>query len=249
MTDLAYRTRDFVSYRTRNILVATGLAVLAVALTMVYVSHARKSTATAGGGPVQVMVAARDIPIGTSGSTLVGSGWTVAKRFDRADVPAGAVTSLAQLATLVAIQPTYAGEQLVARRFGTTQQEGLLAVLHGAYRVVQLAGDENQLLAGTIKVGNHVDVVGSVRVPENGQQHQSTTFLRDLLVVSAPAKPSGTTTDTSIELRVTSQQAQRLFWLAKNADWTLLLRPATKATDQPSAPTDATNLFEATNGR
>src|SRR4051812_49305863 len=166
MTDLAYRTRDIVSYRTRNVIVATVLAALAAVLTLVYVSHAKSGSQAAAGGPVHVVVAARDIPIGTAGSSLARSRWTELKSFHAADVPAGAVTSLAQVASLVAIQPTYHGEQLVARRFGTTQQEGVLAVLHGAYRIVQLPGDQNQLLAGTLKVGNRVDVVGSVRVPE-----------------------------------------------------------------------------------
>ncbi len=249
MIELTYKTRDIINYRTRNILVAAALALLAVGLTLVYVSHARSSSTTAGSAPVHVLVAARDIPIGTSGRALAGSGWLVTKTFQRSDVPSGAVTSVAQLGSLVAIQPTYAGEQVVTHRFGTTQQEGVLSVLTGAERIVQLPGDDDQLLAGTLKVGNHVDVVGSAKVPESGQAHFSTIFLRNLLVVGAPAKTSGVGTTTSVELRVTTAQAQRLFWLEKNADWSLLLRPATKATDTNVAPTSAANLFEGTNGR
>ena len=248
MTELTYKTRDIISYRTRNILVAAALALLAVALTLVYVSHARSSSAGAGSAPVHVLVASRDIPIGTSGRALASGGWLVTKTFKESDVPSGAVSSSAQLAALVAVQPTYKGEQIVARRFGTTQQEGVLSVLRGADRIVQLPGDDNQLLAGTLKVGNHVDVVGSVKVPEGGQSHFSTIFLRNLLVVTAPAKSSGVGTDTSIELRVTTKQAEQLFWLEKNADWSLLLRPATAATDKPVAATSAATLLEGSNG-
>jgi pilus assembly protein CpaB len=248
MSELTYKTRDIISYRTRNILVASALALLAVVLTLVYVSHARSTSSTVGTAPMQVLVASRDIPIGTSGRALAGSGWLITKSFQRADVPSGAVTSMAQLASLVAIQPTYAGEQLLARRFGTTQDEGVLSVLRGTYRIVQLPGDANQILAGTVKVGNRVDVVGSVKVPENGTSHVSTIVLRNLLVVSASTKGSGVGDPGSIQLRVTTKQAQRLFWLEKNGDWSLLLRPSTKAADVNAAPTSAATLLEPTNG-
>jgi Flp pilus assembly protein CpaB len=249
MSDIAYKLRGGVSYRTRNILIAAGLGLLAVVLTLVYVSHAKKGSPTAALAPVPVLVAAHDIPIGTSGATLAGHGWLVVKTFQRSDVPSGAVKSTAQLATLVAVQPTYAGEQLVSQRFGTTQEEGVLSVLHGTNRVVQLPGDANQLLAGTLKEGNTVDVVGSIRYPEAGQTHVSETFLRNLLVVGEPSKPGAGETTTSVELRVTSAQAQRLFWLEKNADWSLLLRPAAKAVDKVVPPTTAGTLLVNASGR
>jgi Flp pilus assembly protein CpaB len=248
MSDLAYKLRGGVSYRTRNVLIASGLGLLAVVLTLVYVSHAKSSSPTSVAAPVPVLVAAKNIPIGTSSATLAGRGWLVTKTFQPSEVPSGAVKTMAQLSTLVAVQPTYAGEQLVTQRFGTTQEVGLLSVLHGANRVVQVPGDANQLLAGTLKEGNFVDVVGSVKYPETSQTHFATTFLRDLLVVSAPAKPSTGQTTTSIELRVTSAQAQRLFWLEKNADWSLLLRPATKAVDKTTPPTTAGTLLVNASG-
>ncbi len=237
------------SYRTRNVLVATALAVLAVALTLIYTAHAKKNAQSSNAGPVHVLVASRDIPIGTAGSTLASKGWLVSKTYQRSDVPSGAITNLNQVATLVAIQPTYKDEQLLAARFGSTQQEGVLATLKGSFRIVQLPGDANQLLAGTLKQGNRVDVVGSWKYPETGANHDSSILLRNLLVVTTPQKPStGDNGATSIELRVTTAQAQRLFWLVKNADWSLLLRPSTHATDANTAPTTSATLLQGTNG-
>ncbi len=237
------------SYRTRNVLVAAALAILAVALTLIYTQHAKKSAQTSNAGPVHVLVAARDIPIGTAGTTLASSGWLVTKTYQRSDVPSGAVTNVDQLATEVAIQPTYKDEQLVAARFGTTQQEGILATLKGAYRIVQLPGDANQLLAGTLKQGNRVDVIGSWKYPETSETHDSAIILRNLLVVTSPSKPStGDNGTTSVELRVTAAQAQRLFWLEKNADWSLLLRPSSHATDTHTAPATSAALLQDTNG-
>ncbi|HZP74043.1 MAG TPA: Flp pilus assembly protein CpaB [Gaiellaceae bacterium] len=237
------------SYRTRNVLVAAALAILAVALTLIYTAHAKKNAQSSSAGPVPVLVATRDIPIGTAGSTLASRGWVVTKSYERSDVPEGAITNMNQVATLVAIQPTYKDELLVAARFGSTQQEGVLATLKGAYRIVQLPGDANQLLAGTLKQGNRVDVVGSWKVPETAENHDSAVLLRNLLVVTTPSKPStGDNGATSVELRVTGAQAQRLFWLEKNADWSLLLRPSTDATDQHPTPTTAVALLQDANG-
>ncbi len=248
MSELTYKTRDVLSYRMRNILIASGLALLAVVLTLVYVKHARSSSASATAAPVPVLVAARDIPIGTATSTLTGAGWLVTKSFQPTDVPAGAVHDTTALAGDVVVQPIYKGEQLVTQRFGTTQDEGILSVLHGTNRVVQIAGDNNQLLAGTLKQGNYVDVVGSLKHPETTENHVSGIFLRGLLVVSAPSKASSTGSQTSVELRVTTSQAQRLFWLQKNADWSLLLRPSTGAVDKPMPTTSSASLVESANG-
>lgn len=243
-----YRTRDMMGYRMRNVLIAAALAILAVALTIIYTTHAKKASQHSNAAPVHVLVAARDIPIGTSGKQLAGSGWLVDETFQPTDVPAGSITSVSQLATLVAIQPTYKNEQLVAARFGTTQQEGVLATLTGTYRIFQLPGDANQLLAGTLKQGNRVDVVGSWKYPEGGQTTLSKVLLSNLLVVSTPSKPSaGVGNNTSVELRVTTEQAQRLFWLEKNADFSLVLRPSTHAKDTNTNPTTSANL--ATNGK
>ena len=108
----------------------------------------------------------------------------------------------------------------------------MLATLKGAYRIVQLPGDANQLLAGTLKQGNRVDVVGSWKYPETGaeprQRHPASQPARRVDSVEAQ---HGRRQRTSVELRVTTAQAQRLFWLEKNADWSLLLRPSTHATD------------------
>src|SRR5581483_2359362 len=167
------------------------------------------------------------IPIGTSGSKLEGAGWVRVEKVAAGDAASGAVTSVAQVANLVAVQPIYRGEQIVARRFGTTQQEGVVSVLHGAQRVYELPGDAHQLLAGTLKNGNHVDVVGSVRSPESSGNHYSKVVVHDVVVLTAPTKPSGSTASqsdtTSVDLIVTTAQAAELFWLEKNADWSLLL--------------------------
>jgi Flp pilus assembly protein CpaB len=238
------------TYRTRNFLLAAILAVAAFALTLIYVSHARSASPRSHGTGETVLVATRDIPVGTTGAELTGGGWVKPTPIDAADAAPGVAVNTNQLAQLVAVQPTYAGEQLLTRRFGPTQQEGVLSLLHGAYRIVDLPGDANQLLNGVLKQGNRVDLVGSVRIPESGVSHSAAIALRDLLVVSAPAKSD---TDSSgadyvVELQVTTAQLQRLFWIEQNATWSLALRPATGATYPHNPPTTALNALGSSNG-
>jgi pilus assembly protein CpaB len=251
MLDMSYRVRNsVVSYRVRNLLIAAALAVCAVALMFVYASHA-KSTATPVAGNKTVYVATRDIPIGTTGAQLASGGWLVGRKFAGNSVASGAVVSTAALSNLVAIQPTYAGEQIVARRFGTAQQEGLLSDLKGVSRVMELPGDAHQLLAGTLKQGNRVDVIGNVTNPEGSQNHSTVIALRNLLVVKAPSSPSSTSTGQvlSVDLLLTGKQAQRLYWLQKNGDWSLLLRPSTHASDQHVPAASVQAVVEGSSGR
>ena len=241
-----------ISYRVRNLIIAAALAVLAVALMLIYVSHSKKHSTATSAKSVQILVATHDIPLGTTGSKLTLGRWFELRSLPAGSIASGAVTKPGQLEGLVAIQPTYAGEQIVARRFGTAQQEGLLSDLRGVARVVELPGDPHQLLAGTLKQGNRVDVVGNVKVPEGGQNHYTVVALRNLLVVKAPSAPSvsgvSSAQNLSVELQLTGEQAQRLFWLQRNGDWSLLLRPTTRATDMRSQPASATSVVEASSG-
>jgi Flp pilus assembly protein CpaB len=254
MSVMSFRSRNtpVVSYRTRNFLIAALLGTVAIVLTLVYTAKTRSDNKAAATGSSLVLVATRDIPIGTPGSELAGSGWARSEKVAASALASGAVTAAPQLSTLVAIQPTFRGEQISARRFGTTQQEGLLANLHGTLRVIELPGDANQILAGTLKDGNRVDVVGSLRNPESGTSHFASIALRNLLVVSAadgaPAQ-SVASQQASVQLLLTTAQAERLFWIEKNADWSLLLRPSIKAKDGAGAPVSSASILEGSNGR
>lgn len=231
----------------KNVLIAAVLAIAAVALTLIYVSNSKSKQSASSPTYRTVLIAARDIPVGTTGAQLAHSGWVTTARVPADAVANGAVPSKAALAALVAIQPTYHGEQIVARRFGTSQQEGLVSTLHGQLRIFELPGDSHQLLAGIVRQGNRVDVVGSVTKPEGSQTHYGVIAVRDLLVVKAPS--SSTSGTTSVDLQLTSAQAQKLFWMEKNADWSLLLRPSVHPSNAAGKPVTAELLVEGANAR
>jgi Flp pilus assembly protein CpaB len=221
------------TYRVRNIVIAVGLALVAAMLTLFYVTNYKKSVQH-GESQVQVYVAAHDVPAGTSGAQLVKRHDLKVQRVAKRTVVAGAISNPEQVARLVLSQPVYSGEQVTLRRFDDVAVQGLRAQLKGTMRAVQVPGDPNQLLAGTLKAGDHVDVVASIGIDED-KPHIARIVLRDIpvLQVSAPpdaAHPSASDA-TSAVLEVSDTQVERLFYVMKNADWTLQLRPVIDATD------------------
>jgi Flp pilus assembly protein CpaB len=225
------------SDRTRHLLIAVLAGVVVMGATFALTSRASSGgTSTAGGAAV--LVATRQIAVGTSATALSSSGAVKTVDVVPGDRVAGAVTSLDSLGHLVVTEPIFSGEQITSKRFGSANEQGVRFDLKGTLRLTQLSGDANQVLAGTLVAGDHVDVLASIRNPESGQDHFSNTILRDLLVtgVEASSTPSssGSTSTSWVDLVLTNAQADRLFWVEQNADWTLVLRPSVGAKDVPS---------------
>jgi len=136
------------------------------------------------------------------------------------------------------------------RRFRTAAEQGIRAQLKGNLRALQLAGDDHQLLNGTLKDGDRVDVVASIQLGGQLQKSATRVVLRDLLVLKAPETTriggklgSNPNEPFSVMLAVTDSQAQKLFYVTENGKWTLELRPVSDAADSPeSVDTAATVL-------
>lgn len=234
------------NYRIRNSLFAGGLAIVGALLVFVYVSTYRKHVQT-GANLVSVYVAKQDIQAGTDASTAIGTlrKETVLRR----NVVRGAIAKPNQIAGLVASQPILAGEQVTVRQFAPIAQQGVLANISGNLRAMQLPGDGNQLLAGTVKAGDHVDVIANIRYSLRSSSSAGSNIslvatrviLRNLLVLEAPTSSGSQgiggvqTGGTSITLAVTDAQAQKLLFAVKNGDWWLALRPISKPSDQPDS--------------
>src|SRR5205085_8562894 len=102
----------------------------------------------------------------------------------RQSVVPGAISDQKQIARLVAAQPTYAGEQISLTRFSSAAVQGIRGVLRGPLRAVQIAGDAQQTLAGTLRTGDRVDIVANIKVGDNSSQRSiSRIVLRNLRVL------------------------------------------------------------------
>jgi pilus assembly protein CpaB len=226
------------TYRLRNIAIAVALAVLAAMIVSFYVKQ-QKEDLQQGQTLTAVYVAKEDIPEGTAGSDVAGM-------ISRMEVPKdavapGAIVQPEDLEGKVSTQTIYANEQVTLLRFADPTAQGIRSQLSGTLRAVQVPGDEHQLLAGTLKDGDRVDVVGSWNVPERDKNHFSRTILRDILVLQAPItsevskRLSSDSDDKFVLLALTDSQAQKLFWIMKNGDWSLELRPTKDPADSPES--------------
>jgi Flp pilus assembly protein CpaB len=245
------------NYRAKNIGIAVALAALAAILTSVYVVNYKRHVQN-GEGKVTVLVAARDIPAGTSGADVVDQKMLKEQTVPRKAVVAGAISSPDQLAQYVATQDVFEGEQVSTRRFAPPTEQGIRAQIKGTQRAYQLTGDAHQLLAGTIQAGDHVDVVGTwdTREGKSGTDSDAASVarvvLRNLLVLRAPAGEGSTAKlaegDESVQLRVTDAQSQKLLWIEKNGKdegWHLELRPPSNSLDSSNTVQDSrTMLFD-----
>jgi Flp pilus assembly protein CpaB len=224
------------TYRLRNIAIAVALAVLAAMMTSFYVKQ-QKQDIQQGQVLTTVWVAKSDIPAGTAGDDIPGQ--LESTEVAKSAVTPGAIVQPEDLAGKVSSETIYAGEQVSLLRFSTEQEQGIRAQISGNLRAVQLPGDANQLLVGTLTAGDHVDVVGSWQLTGVENQKVSRIVLRDILVLEAPEASGETkrvtqeTGDQSVKLAVTDAQAQKLFWIFTNGDWSLSLRPTTDAADSP----------------
>jgi Flp pilus assembly protein CpaB len=241
------------TYRVRNIGIAVALAAVAALFTSFYVTSYKRHVQR-GEDQVTVLVAKHDIAQGTPGAEVSKS--LVSEQVPRRSVVHGAISSPDEIQNLVATQKTLEGEQVTVRRFSPVAENGPRADLKGNLRGMQIQGDINQTLAGTLRDGDHIDIVATFKyhfaAASSGDSFSATrVVLRDLKVLRAPAGPpvgskvsSGVQSDFSVLLAVTDQQAQKLNFVtstvggsSSGVGWSLQLRPVVHAADSPESVT------------
>jgi Flp pilus assembly protein CpaB len=227
------------TYRLRNIVIAVVLAAFAALLTMMYVTSYEKRVQK-GEEDVSVLVATSDIQAGTSGSAAAAR--VEERMVAQRNVAPGAVSDKAQLEEFIVSEPIYAGEQVSRQRFSSSTEIGVRASLTGNMRAVALSGEGTQLLFGTLKAGDRVDLVASLKASADKDVWATRVVLRDIEVL----KPAGSTGakqldnaarrgQLSVLLVVSDTQVQKLFHVQQHGEWTLQLRPVVDAVDSPES--------------
>jgi Flp pilus assembly protein CpaB len=238
------------TYRIRNIAVAVGLALVAALLTTFYIAnykrHVRQTEST-----VTVYVAKRDIPQGTPGAELIKSGAIQTQDIVKRTVVPGAISSPDQVRSLITRQDIYAGEQVSLRRFAGNAEQGVRSQLHGGLRALSVPGTPDSLLAGTLRDGDHVDVIANLKTGDCSACFAVRDVARDVLVLHASggsALPNGKTGSqgSSVLLAVhDSREAQKIWYAVENsAGWSLALRPVANSTDSPEDIEGITSLLK-----
>ncbi len=237
------------TYRIRNIAVAVGLALVAALLTTFYVAnykrHVQQSEST-----VPVYVAKKDIPQGTTGADLIRQGWIGTENVVQRTVVPGAISNPDQIRSLITRQDIYAGEQITLRRFAGHAEQGVRVQLHGTLRAISVPGTPDALLAGTLRDGDHVDLVANLHTGSCSTCFGVRVVARDILVLHA-ADASGTKvasgggSASSVLLAVNdNSEEQKIWFTVQNASgWALALRPVANAADSPEDLEGATSVL------
>jgi Flp pilus assembly protein CpaB len=232
------------TYRVRNIVVAVVLAAIAGTMTLVYVVNYKRHVQH-GEAKVNVLVAARDIPAGTTGSEVVEQHMFKTETVPRRTVVPGSISDPDQIQRLVATQEIYAGEQVSTRRFAPPREQGVRSLIRATERAMEVVGTPSQVLAGTLKDHDYVDVVGDWALPAGDAHHVTRVILRNVLVLKAPPAAtegskvtSPSSDDVAVQLRLTDAQAQKLQYVFHNGEWWLQLRPPVKSADSANTYQD-----------
>ena len=229
-----------IDYRIRNIVIAAALAAAAVLLTVLYVSTSRKHDATQKQS-VTVYTTTRSYPLGTAGSKVAGN--LKAVTVSRAAMTPEAVTSPDQIRSLYTIGADLRGRAADAQAVRPADGAGRpLEAQRASSARCRSPATRTSCSPARSCPGDRVDVVANVKNP-NDQN--------DVRIVIAPSQPARApdregagrredraqhgTDDHAVILAVTDEQAQRLYYVMKNGEWSLQLRPVKKPKDS-SAP-------------
>lgn len=233
--------------RIRNLGAAGVLAVAAAILAALALPHHGSDRAQAAApSNAHVLVANRNLSVGTSLAAALASHAIAVKRVTEGAIAQDAITSIGATAGKVVVQPIYAGEQVTVPRIGQTGAAGLRAVLSGSARIIQVSGEPDQLLAGTVHDGDHIDVVASVK---RGSAETSYVgyAVRNVVVLSAPTDAASDGTDSatgtaSATLELSDAQVAHLYFVMQNGSWSFVLRPTSHVAATATTVSAATAL-------
>jgi pilus assembly protein CpaB len=237
--------------RQGTIVVGIGAAVLAAILLLVYLRSYRSSV-KGSSEPVTVLVAKKLIPKGTSGAAVAQQGLFVVTTVPKGELKLGALTDSASLRGTVAATDIYPSQQLTSSDFVSKAGGALAAQLNTTWRAIALPPlDSAHGLSGAVQTGDHVDIYGQLdaRSPAGGGTVLG-TLLRDVAVLSTPTTVApGAAVSGNYVLKVPSDQAARIAYMAENGKIWFVLRPASGARGSHPAFVTSDNIFAGQRGQ
>jgi Flp pilus assembly protein CpaB len=164
----------------------------------------------------------------------------------------GFVTDPKALADLYVTRPLFTNEQLTLDSFGKASARGVQGQLTGTDRAIAIKGSPQQLLAGTLRAGDHVDVTATWSIGSSGSSdiRVSRIILRDIIVLHAPAAgakatvTSGPNNEATAQLKLSDTEARQLFWMMENGEWSLVLRSPLQAANGKDSYDDSVQLLK-----
>jgi Flp pilus assembly protein CpaB len=221
------------NYSIRNLVIAGGLAIVAIAAVLIYTSNVQQA-AKEGQARVTVYVAKVDVPAGTPAADILARSDLIQKDVVQDDVLPGVLTTTAGIKDMVLKQDLFAGQQVAAATFVAKSEAATTVAIRGVMRAVGVDVKASQGLVGTLKDGDHVDVYARIG---NGNTRFVKKVLANVLVLKAQigVKDSTAVGDAHLLFALSDRDAQKILWLADNGDddfW-LAQRPSENALNSP----------------
>lgn len=239
--------------RSVLLLVAALIALVGTALIVLYVQGIDQR-ATEGQEMVEVLTASATIDTGEDVATAQEAGKFEKSQVRRADVIEGALTTTSSISDEVALGPIYAGEQILAAKFGSLGDAQSLVIPDDMLAVsVELTDPER--VAGFVNPGSEVAIFISadpVRIDPDGTETTLPPYTRLLLpkvqvigVGTTSVSSKKTTTESGAEVieevprtiltvAVNQKDAEKIIFADRNSDVSFaLLTKNTKVNDQP----------------
>jgi Flp pilus assembly protein CpaB len=222
------------NYSIRNLVIAGGLAIAAIAAVLIYTSNVQQA-AKQGQARVSVLVAQVDIPAGTPAKDIITAGHLIPQKIVQDDVLPGALTTTDGLDGKVLKQDLYTGQQISSQVFVATNEAASTVAIRGTTRAIGVDVKTSNGLVGTLHDGDHVDVYAQIGT---GNQRIVRKVLTNVLVLHAQIGQKDTTgvaSDAHILFALSDRDSQKMLWLANNGDdnfW-LAQRPLEGAINSP----------------
>jgi pilus assembly protein CpaB len=241
--------------------VAIVIALLGTALIVLYVQGIDKRAAE-GQELVEVLAATDTIDPGETVAAAMEAGKFEKRQIRRDDMVEGALSSTGSISDLVSLSSIYAGEQVIARKFGTlSDTDGLIIPDDKVAISVELSDPAR--VAGFVNPGSDVAIFLSadpIRKMPDGSEEVLPPYTRLLLpkvqvigVGTSSISAKTTTTDEGAQiveevprailtLAVDQKQAEKIIYAARNAEISFaLLSDDSKVTE--GAGVTATDLM------
>lgn len=202
------------------IIPAVLLGLLTAALVVAYTSQVNKK-AEHKKEMVEVLVADRALPVGLTLDELRSRTLVATKKVPREYIPDGALLVDAELKGRVLAVALEEGEELTTSKFRVPAKAGLsYATPHGMVAVA-IPTDESRAVSYLVKVGDHVNVVGTVETRNGVTKTQ--TLLKDVVVLAVGgslenAGDSGAVPKSRVNGAASSENAKTITLAVSQAD-------------------------------
>jgi pilus assembly protein CpaB len=241
--------------RTILLVVAVLVAVLGSGLVFVYVKGA-DARAMQDQAPVEVLKAVAQIEPGETLEQAQAAG-----KLELQDVPAeqvleGALSSIGELGSQVALSRVFANEQITGTKFGSAGNQDAFALPEGMIAISVNLSDTGRV-AGFVSPGSKVALFVNGSVGTNGEEGARLLLPEvDVVAVAQTTVTTATTTTgegtqtteelprTLFTLAVSQADAERVIYASTHGELSFGLRTQTSKV-APGPGVTQTNLFEA----